>query len=239
MPRGKKRAINTTRIPSPPPKRGRSSQVSRRASRNEPASEVFSHRVCLKWFQEYSQNDDPNILGPEGMEKFCKDINVKPEDIVMLVLAWKMRAKQMGYFTQEEWLLGMTELNCDSIGKLCYKIDFLRNLLKDSNTFKSIYRYAFEFAKDKDQRSMEIETAKAMLQLLLANQWSLFPQFQQFLDESKYKVINKDQWANILEFTRFIHDDLSNYDFDGAWPVLLDEFVEWLSKDNNLHQSEV
>jgi Cullin binding len=63
---------------------------------------------------------------------------------------------------------------------------------------------------------MEIETAKGMLQLLLANQWSLFPQFLKFLDESKYKVINKDQWANILEFTRFIHDDLSNYDFDGA-----------------------
>jgi DCN1-like protein 4/5 len=108
---------------------------------------------------------------------------------------------------------------------------------------------------------MEIETAKGMLQLLLANQWSLFPQFLKFLDESKYKVINKDQWANILEFTRFIHDDLSNYDFDGACefflspphtkmqfdlqfsnfagPVLLDEFVEWLSKDNNLNQPEV
>jgi Cullin binding len=70
--------------------------------------------------------------------------------------------------------------------------------------------------QDKDQRSMEIETAKGMLQLLLANQWSLFPQFLKFLDESKYKVINKDQWANILEFTRFIHNDLSNYDFDGA-----------------------
>jgi len=52
-------------------------------------------------------------LGPDGMEKFCKDIGVKPEDIVMLVLAWKMKAKQMGYFTQEEWLLGMTDIKYD------------------------------------------------------------------------------------------------------------------------------
>jgi DCN1-like protein 4/5 len=44
------------------------------------------------------------------MEKFCKDIAVKPEDIVMLVLAWKMKAKQMGYFSQEEWLQGMTDI---------------------------------------------------------------------------------------------------------------------------------
>jgi DCN1-like protein 4/5 len=29
-------------------------------------------------------------------------------------------------------------------------------------------------------------------------------------------VINKDQWCNILEFSRTIHNDLSNYDVDGA-----------------------
>ncbi|XP_065341767.1 DCN1-like protein 4 isoform X1 [Cloeon dipterum] len=242
MPRGKKRVSSfvQSRLSSPPPpKKGRSTTVSRRASRNECAPEVFNQKACLKWFQEYSQNDDPNIMGPDGVEKFCSDIKVKPEDIVMLVLAWKMKAKQMAYFTQEEWLQGMTEMSCDSIEKLRYKLDSLRNLLKDSATFKSIYRYSFDFTKDKDQRSLEIETAKSMLRVLLADQWNLFPQFMKFLDESKYKVINKDQWANILEFTRYVRDDLSNYDYDGAWPVLLDEFVEWLGKDNSMNQSEV
>lgn len=45
-------------------------------------------------------------VGPEGMEKFCEDLNVDPENVVMLVIAYKMGAKQMGYFTQEEWLKG-------------------------------------------------------------------------------------------------------------------------------------
>lgn len=63
---------------------------------------------------------------------------------------------------------------------------------------------------------MDMETAKAMLQLLLGKQWSLFKQFDEFLDQSKYKVINKDQWCNILEFSRTIFNDLSNYDVDGA-----------------------
>jgi DCN1-like protein 4/5 len=35
---------------------------------------------------------------------------VAPEDIVMLVLSWKMDAKQMGYFHLKEWLKGMSEL---------------------------------------------------------------------------------------------------------------------------------
>ena len=37
-----------------------------------------------------------------------------------------------------------------------------------------------------------------------------------FFQNSKYKVINKDQWCNVLEFSRSILPDLSNYDEDGA-----------------------
>lgn len=81
--------------------------------------------------------------------------------------------------------------------------------------------------REKDQRSLDINTAKCMLGLLLGKIWPLFPVFHQFLEQSKYKVINKDQWCNVLEFSRTINLDLSNYDEDGAWPVLLDEFVEW------------
>ena len=40
--------------------------------------------------------------------------------------------------------------------------------------------------------------------------------FVSTLQQSKYKVINKDQWCNILEFSRSILPDLSNYDEDGA-----------------------
>lgn len=88
--------------------------------------------------------------------------------------------------------------------------------------------FALLFAfQDKDQRSMDIETARAMLALLLGKQWSMHGHFDAFLSQSKYKVINKDQWCNVLEFSRSVNADLSNYDEDGAWPVLLDEFVAW------------
>jgi len=57
-----------------------------------------------------SAPDEPDVIGPEGIERFCKDIEEDPEDIVMLVLAWKMDAKQMGYFTLKEWLKGLSEI---------------------------------------------------------------------------------------------------------------------------------
>lgn len=67
---------------------------------------------------------------------------------------------------------------------------------------------------------MDVETARAMLQLLLGKHWHLYPEFAQFLEQSKYKVINKDQWCNILEFSRTISLDLTNYDIDGACKLI-------------------
>uniref|UniRef100_A0ABI7W378 DCN1-like protein n=1 Tax=Felis catus TaxID=9685 RepID=A0ABI7W378_FELCA len=184
------------------------------STRIKTEEEAFSSKRCLEWFYEYAGTDD--IVGPEGMEKFCEDIGVEPENVVMLVLAWKLDAQNMGYFTLQEWLKGMTSLQCDTTEKLRNTLDYLRSLLNDSTNFKLIYRYAFDFAREKDQRSLDINTAKCMLGLLLGKIWPLFPVFHQFLEQSKYKVINKDQWCNVLEFSRTINLDLSNYDEDGA-----------------------
>ncbi|CAN9493034.1 unnamed protein product [Ophioblennius macclurei] len=185
----------------------------------------FSVKKCLAWFQQYAGSE--NVVGPEAMERFCQDMGVEPENVIMLVLAWHLEAAHMGFFTKDEWLRGMTALQCDCMEGLKGKLDQLRSELNDSAAFRNIYRYAFDFARDKHQRSLDMDTAKSMLSLLLARSWALFPIFQQFLEQSKYKGLNKDQWYNVLEFSRTINPDLSNYDEDGAWPVLLDEFVEW------------
>lgn len=186
------------------------------ARRYSKAEDEFQQKRCLLWFKRYSTSDDPEMIGPDGIESFCDEISVAPENVAMLVLAYKMGARQMGFLSQTEWLKGLTDLQCDTIPKLQTKIEYLQNMLHDPNHFKSIYRYAYDFARDKDQRSMDADTAKGMLELLLGKQWSLFGDFVRFLDQSKYKVINKDQWSNVLEFSRTISPDLRNYDVDGA-----------------------
>lgn len=81
------------------------------------------------------------------MEKFCEDIAVVPENVVMLVLAYKMNARQMGFFTLAEWLKGLSDLHCDTISKIQQKLEYLKNLLNEPHTFKGIYRYAYDFAR--------------------------------------------------------------------------------------------
>jgi len=237
-PRRRKYNIDVVEEEKPNSKRFKNSIMSsdrynsrRNSSRIDDDMSGFSQKRCIALFKEFASVSDTDIIEPEGIESFCSALQVAPEDIVMLVLSWKMDAKQMGYFHLKEWLKGLSELQCDSISKLRNKLEYLRSLLNDQSTFKSIYRYSFDFAKDKDQRSIDLETAKGMLQLLLSKRWALYPYFHQFLEQSKYKVLNKDQWCNVLEFSRSISLDLNNYDEDGAWPVLLDEFVDWYRKN--------
>ena len=41
------------------------------------------------------------------------------------------------------------------------------------------------------------------------------------------QAITKDTWYQLFEFAKQFGDDLSSYDENGAWPYLIDEFVEW------------
>lgn len=44
----------------------------------------FSNKRCLSWFKQYTTIQEPDVLGPDAMEQFCKDICVEPENVVML-----------------------------------------------------------------------------------------------------------------------------------------------------------
>jgi hypothetical protein len=41
------------------------------------------------------------------------------------------------------------------------------------------------------------------------------------------KGVARDVWEMTLEFVAQTKPDLSNFDENGAWPVLMDEFVQW------------
>ncbi|KAI8597467.1 hypothetical protein EDD21DRAFT_215885 [Dissophora ornata] len=152
----------------------------------------------------------------------------------MLVLAFHLKADTMPIFTKEEWTKGMKILGVDSAEKLKAKMPTLVERLKNPQQFKEFYRYIFMFAKDSEQKCMPLETACAMIQTVMKGR-PHEKRFVEFLEVKKpVKVINKDQWYNFLDFSDSIAEDMSNYDgASSAWPVLLDEYVEWRNEESS------
>lgn len=87
--------------------------------------------------------------------------------------------------------------------------------------------YAFEYNKPPEQRSLPIETARQLFPLILEGRFKHLDLWIEFLQDRKL-AISKDTYSLLLDFTMTIDDNMLNFDEEnGAWPVLLDEFVDF------------
>ena len=131
-----------------------------------------------------------------------------------------------------------------------------------------MYDFTFGWAKEKTHKSLALDSAVAMWQLLLMPRWPLTEQWLEFIQsqgqsesqgitgrQMPTKAVTKDTWSQVADFSRVrrssagcllhtlcvkrllpyvaaqtIKADLSNYDPEGAWPTLIDDFVEVLQK---------
>lgn len=175
-------------------------------------------------------DEEDDVIGEDGILKFCEDIGVDPQDIVVLVIAWKMEAAYMCAFTRKEWCKGMEAMGCDSISKLKAEILNLRAAIAVERDFKIFYSFCFGFSKEPGQKSLGIDIAIAMWDLLLSPRYSvLTAKWLEFLQEKKpCKGITRDTWDLLLDFFSKVVDSYDNYDENEAWPVLIDDYMAWI-----------
>jgi DCN1-like protein 4/5 len=203
------------------------------------------------YFAKYKDEDDQ--ISPEGMGKLCDDAQVDPEDVAMLVLgtgelsrlncdvqliflcfstAWKIGAKRMGYFSEDEFMQGFDKLKIDCQEALHNSMDTLRAELPKARP--EIYKFAFDFGKDSaEKKTLELDIVVGLLKLLLPDNPHT-SKFVSFLEkQTAYRGMSADHWKMWYEFAHSVGADFKEYDALAAWPSIIDEYVEHYQRESN------
>jgi len=167
-----------------------------------------------------------SFIGPEGVQKLCDDLGLEPEDIKMLAFAWKLDAKVPCEFSRTEWDTGLLAFGADSIDSLRKKLDGVMEELEDPVNFKEFYMYAYDYNRPSDSKSLPLEIAKMLWGLILRGKFEHLDLWLEFLETCSHSI-PRDTYALLFEFSSSINKTMDNFDPDGAWPILIDSFVEW------------
>jgi len=236
-----------------------SSSPSKRSEKNE----TYTPQRALELFNTYAEKDDKTVITTAGFEQLCTDANIPFDGALPLILAWQMGSKEMGRITKDEWVTGTNSLRISSLPVLSLAVTELEDLLirgsvpikptnkKDDydrsayNTcardvkagFQKLYMFSYALAKPEQSRNMDMEISLALWSVLLAPKYPIMAEILLFINNNleSYKATNKDLWGMMLEFCRTIGPNLQDYEADGAWPTLLDDFV---SSKNVVHPSD-
>ncbi|KAK2156781.1 hypothetical protein LSH36_205g03037 [Paralvinella palmiformis] len=196
----------------------------------------YSESKINALFDIYKDPDEDAILA-DGIEKFCNDLEVQPEEFKVLVLAWKFQAETMCKFTRAEMVQGCKKLHVDSIKGIQSRFPDLLEEVRDKEKFKDLYRWTYKFGLDSEagQRTLPVDMAVSLWQLVFSErQPPILKQWLSFLDiHHNVRGIPRDTWDMFLNFVEAVGDDLSSYDDTEAWPSLFDDFVEYENDRQN------
>jgi len=87
-------------------------------------------------FVTYATDD---VIDPPGLVQFITDLDIKPNDVALLVIAFHLKATIMGIFTKEEFMTGFGKLKVNTIEGIKGIIPKLLEDLKNEKKNSMIY----------------------------------------------------------------------------------------------------
>jgi hypothetical protein len=93
------------------------------------------------------------------------------------------------------------------------KITNLKNDLKNSEEFKKMYKFVYDFARDKSFKNLQMEVALDLWELLLAGKCRFLQDWIEFLKTEKrdLQVVQKDTWNMLLELIESTGGDFTKF----------------------------
>lgn len=203
------------------------------AAGSSKSSGVDSKKLNALFDQFADAEEDEDSIDGQQLAAFFTELGVDVAGWMPLVLAWQYKCKNFATVERKEFTAYYTAQGIDTLAAMKTDVKRVEQMLADKRAFKDFYRWLFDFVKEEEERkTIDAAMALNLWSVVLPAHWSLTGSWLTFCKSKgdKLKVVSADVWAQLWEFAKDVKSDLSNYDDDGAWPVLIDEFVEWQRK---------
>lgn len=190
--------------------------------------------------KSYADKEDKEIMSEEGMLKFFKDCGVNPESYETLVIAFMLNCEEMGIYEKKEFSKGFAEQGCSNKKDIKNRVqDKIRSIQNNTSEYKKFYKWLFIHVKE-DEKKKSVPTALAIQLWALVfkryeNKMKLLPLWLEYctaVQDKDMKVVSKDVWEQIFDFLQETQSVATYDDCGGAWPVAVDEFMEWCDENN-------
>ncbi|KAL5198297.1 hypothetical protein ABZP36_001809 [Zizania latifolia] len=120
---------------------------------------------------------------------------------------------------------GLRDAIFSDIPKLMSALD-----LDDARRFSNFYDFVFFISREYGQKNITVQRAVAAWRMVLNGRFRLLDRWCNFVEKYQRYNITEDAWQQLLAFSRCVNEDLEGYDPKGAWPVLVDDFVEHMHR---------
>jgi DCN1-like protein 1/2 len=180
-----------------------------------------------------SESGDRGTIKSQGVLDLAKDILDDEEkmQLVLAVLAWKLRASTVWEFSEPEFISGLTLY-------AIYDLKTFQNIMKQwleeletPHIFKTFYSFLFSYMLPPQRVVLDIPEAIETWNVLgFPTKWvELWPRWTQFIETKK--TISKDAWVLVPSFLNTVGVDLSGFDESACWPAIFEDFIDW-AKEN-------
>ena len=93
-----------------------------------------------------------------------------------------------------------------------------------------MYHYAFQLAQEKGKKNVDVELACALWDMLIGERnCGFLAKWKAFLtgkfERNEILVVTKDTWDLFYDFNKQTRGNIANFEDDGCWPTMIDEFV--------------
>lgn len=202
---------------------------------------VNNRNQILEIFNKYADKSDYKCIDIDGTMDYFTSLGIDVEnDVSAIIAAYILESPSTGVFLKDPFVNGWCQINAQT-DTLEGMAKYLQAAKGDNNLMKRVYKFAFKYALDEGEKKLDIDAAIMLWKVFFRDQFIQYEQTGEHSTVTKFvneflsagilpnkKQISRDEWDMALLFFQIPLTDLDGHSSSSAWPLLMDDFVDFL-----------